>query len=246
MTVELRFQRFECKYLVTEAVAQSVRRFIAPVVQPDEHARHRPDCTYPIVSLYLDSPRLALGRETIEGLKDRFKLRVRAYDDDPAGRLFLEIKRRRNLVVQKQRCPLPRAQALALLAGRLEPPPALAPAARVAFVEFARLMLQSEARPVTLVRYDREAYVGRFDQEARVTFDRGLRAARTSHADVRMAGPDFTVVEGRHVILEIKFNNRCPAWLDAVIKTHALRRRSYSKYCHALAASHRRGSAATA
>src|SRR5687767_14413648 len=110
MAIELRFQRFECKYLVTEAVAQSVRQFIAPMVQPDEHARRRPGCTYPIVSLYLDSPRFTLGRETLEGQSNRFKLRVRAYDEDPAGRLFLEIKRRRNLIVQKLRCPLARGQ----------------------------------------------------------------------------------------------------------------------------------------
>jgi hypothetical protein len=105
-------------------------------------------------------------------------------------------------------------------------------------------MLLRDARPAVLVRYDREAYVGMHDPAVRVTFDRRLAAAQTGQPEVRMGGPGFEVVEGSRVVLELKFNDRCPAWLTAIVRSHGLQRRSYSKYSTSLAAAWRRGSAA--
>ena len=47
-----------------------------------------------ITSLYLDSSALHLYRQTVQGIKNRFKLRIRFYDDNPGNPAFLEIKRR--------------------------------------------------------------------------------------------------------------------------------------------------------
>src|SRR5687767_2078079 len=147
MPGDAHIQRFECKYLVTEAVAESVRKCIAPVAVADAHAKSRPGSSYPIVSLYLDSAALTFGRETIEGQRDRYKLRVRTYSDAPDAPVFLEVKRRSNLIVHKQRCPLPRRDALALLGGQLDVAAHLAGPGRAARDEFVRLMVLSIARP---------------------------------------------------------------------------------------------------
>ena len=47
---------------------------------------------YHVHSLYLDSPAYELYHETTEGVKNRFKLRMRFYDDSPEAPVFLEIK----------------------------------------------------------------------------------------------------------------------------------------------------------
>lgn len=239
--MQSQFQRYECKYLVTETVAKAVAAAVLPFVVPDEHARRRPGHTYPICSLYLDSVRHALAHETVEGQLDRFKLRIRAYSDEATAPVFLEIKRRRNQVVHKSRCRMPRQALPALLAagGAIAPPAAATAAEARAFGEFVRLMLETAAVPTLLVRYDREAYVGGADPEARVTFDRRLVAARTPRAEVRLHGADFQSVETGMVVLELKFNRRCPAWLDAIVHGQGLQRRSFSKYARCLAATGR-------
>lgn len=227
-------QRFECKYLVPEAVAQRIARSAAPFLTPDPYAAKRPGYTYPISTLYLDSEDLRLYRETREGQRTRFKLRIRAYSDDADAPLLFEIKRRADGIVRKWRSVVPRPALPALVAGRQIELPGVRDQQRLWLDEFVRLMLAVRARPRVLVRYDREAYLGVTGPDVRVTFDRRLQAATQDRAEVRMGGAGFRSVGERQVILELKFNDRCPAWLLQLVKRFELRRTSYSKYCVAI------------
>jgi hypothetical protein len=132
--------RFECKFVVPESAVATVLRRVLPFVAPDPFAARRPDHTYTIASLYLDDQAQSLYRETSEGQSERFKLRVRAYDDDPAAPIFLEVKRRHDRVVQKLRCPIPRHLLPAVLAGECVELPGASPSKRASLAEFQRLM----------------------------------------------------------------------------------------------------------
>ncbi len=227
-------QRYECKYLVSEAVALRIARSAASFLTPDPYAARRPGFTYPISSLYLDSEDLRLYRETREGLRTRFKLRIRAYSDDASAPVLFEIKRRADRVVRKWRAVVPRSALPFLLAGRQIDLPGMSAQQRFWLDEFVRLMLATRARPRVLVRYDREAYVGLTDPDVRVTFDRRLRAATQTREVVIVDGPGFHSIGERQVILELKFNDRCPSWLLQLVKRFELPRTSYSKYCAAI------------
>ena len=108
--------RYECKYLVSPMIVPQIRQFIAPFMQPDHYAAMREGYRYPICSLYLDSDDLALYHQTVSGEKNRFKLRVRSYSDDPERAVFFEVKRKINNIVQKRRARVTREQARVLLA----------------------------------------------------------------------------------------------------------------------------------
>jgi len=69
--------RFECKYMVNSLLVPEIRQYIQPFVEPDRFAALHPGYRYPICSLYLDTDDLALYMQTVGGLKNRFKLRVR-------------------------------------------------------------------------------------------------------------------------------------------------------------------------
>ena len=162
------FSRYECKYLVDPIVIPEMRRFLNPFVEPDNFAALRKGYRYPICSLYLDSPDLALYHQTVAGEKDRFKLRVRTYSDDPSKPAYFEVKRKVNNIVHKRRAGLSRAQARA----ELERAPVDLtgmPAAKRSDVEYFRhhLML-TEARPVVRVKYMREAYQARGNEPVRI------------------------------------------------------------------------------
>lgn len=227
-------QRHECKYLVPESVAQRLLRRVEPFVTPDPFAARRSDHCYAISSLYLDTANLRLYHETKAGDAQRFKLRVRAYTDEPNGPLFLEIKRRIDRVVHKLRCPIPRPWLPGLLDARIPGLADLPPEKRRSLEEFVRLQQALRARPTVLIRYDRQAYMGRDDDEVRVTVDRRLRVLPMPRPEVRVEDPRFLPVPMGGVVIELKFTNRAPAWMLDAVQANDLRRISFSKYCNGI------------
>jgi len=95
--------RFELKYLVSEDAALRIRDFVRGYLDLDEYSACQPNLSYPVHSLYLDSEDLLTYWETINGTKNRFKLRLRYYSLDANSPVFFEIKRRMNNCILKQR-----------------------------------------------------------------------------------------------------------------------------------------------
>ena len=108
--LSLRFRRYECKYLITEQQAARVRAYVLPYVELDPFAARSPQGRYQISSLYMDSDTLRLYHETLGGVKDRFKLRIRAYSDRYEDPVFFEVKKRCDRVILKERAHLSQRQ----------------------------------------------------------------------------------------------------------------------------------------
>src|SRR2546427_8535657 len=96
-------QRFELKYIIKEGIARAVRDFVSSYLEIDEYGATQANFSYPVHSLYLDSDRLSLYQSTINGDKNRYKLRLRFYDNRPDAPVYFEIKRRMNNTIAKQR-----------------------------------------------------------------------------------------------------------------------------------------------
>src|SRR5678815_2419976 len=114
--------RFELKYHINEETASRVRDFVRCYLNMDEFSVGKPDYSYPVHSLYLDSDNLELYWRTVNGDKNRYKLRVRYYSDNPKSPVFFEIKRRMKDVILKQRCGVTHEAVPLLLAGQLPDP----------------------------------------------------------------------------------------------------------------------------
>ena len=104
----LQRSRYELKYIIQEPTAHEVRAFARNHLMPDPYANPADNYSYNIYSVYLDDPGQSLMNQTLEGLKNRFKLRVRFYDDNPAHPVFFEVKRRVNDVIVKVRAKVRR------------------------------------------------------------------------------------------------------------------------------------------
>src|SRR5204863_3198832 len=112
-------QRFELKYLIPEQTALLVRDFVRSYLEMDEFSVGRPNYSYPVHSLYLDSDDLQLYWRTINGDKNRFKLRLRYYSINEESPVFFEIKRRMNNCILKQRGGVRQDAVSLLLSGHL-------------------------------------------------------------------------------------------------------------------------------
>ncbi len=224
--------RRELKYLVSESQAEAITRFVEPILGLDSFGREYRDGIYPITSLYLDSGDLKLFRESMEGKKNRFKLRVRAYNDDRASAVFLEIKRRVDSVIIKSRTRIDRRHLDTLIAGNLA---AIYPNSDLETLNQFQLYLHSlSAKPSVSIRYHRLAFENDSGNRVRVTFDRNLAARHPHPAEVRFGGPGWFRVPVPGVILEVKFTGCYPRWLDRMIKCFGLRARSLSKYTYSI------------
>src|SRR5262249_55670875 len=115
-------QRFELKYLIPEQTALQVRDFVRSYLEMDEFSVGRPNYSYPVHSLYLDSDDLRLYWRTINGDKNRYKLRLRYYSLSPESPVFFEIKRRMNNCILKQRGGVLHESIESLLKGHFPEP----------------------------------------------------------------------------------------------------------------------------
>lgn len=223
-------KRYELKYRVPEHVAVAIRSYIKSFLQPDPYTARQPSGQYPISSLYLDSQHLHLFQETIVDKCNRFKLRIRGYDDDPNTPVFFEIKRKLNRIVYKSRAKVHKSQVESILNGAYIPDnlPEKDRVALQQFMHYCRCLL---AKPVVLVRYQREAYENRSDSKVRITFDRELCYHPADKAMVKLNGPGWTRIPIDFVVLEIKFTARFPNWIKQLVQMFNLNRQSMSKYC---------------
>ena len=81
--------------------------------------KFKPNNAYMISSVYLDSDNLKLCRESLDGTKNRFKLRIRSYTDDLDYPRFFEIKRRVNTIIIKSRARVMSHSVNPLLTGSM-------------------------------------------------------------------------------------------------------------------------------
>jgi hypothetical protein len=232
-TDNLQHQRLELKYIIPEPTALAVRDYVRPHLSLDEFGEGQPDLSYPIHSLYLDSDRLSLYWQTVNGSKNRFKLRVRFYDDNPDSPVFFEIKRRMNEAILKQRGGVKRAAVAELLAGRMPPMDQLCSSDSkhlTALQNFCRLMVEQDARPMALVSYRREAWISPHNNSVRVTMDRHVKVDLSPTADLRVKLENPVTVFDKKVVLELKFTGRFPVWFGELVRHFGLWQCSAAKY----------------
>jgi hypothetical protein len=225
--------RFELKYVVSEQKAQQVRRYVSSFLELDENGVGKPNLSYPVHSLYVDSDGMTTYWDTINGNKNRFKLRVRYYSDDAEAPVFLEIKRRMNNCIQKQRVGVRREAVPMILRGQLPPlQMILARHARhtLALQTFCRMLQEIHAKPKMHIAYLREAYLPKTDNSARVTMDRQVLSEpdSTGRLSTQMMKP--LLVWGSAVVLELKFTDRYPNWFRDLVQIFELIQCGAAKY----------------
>lgn len=223
------FNRFELKYLITLDAARAFAHDLALHARPDPHSGA---AGYALWSLYWDAPGLTFFHEKLDGEKYRRKLRFRRYAT--GDETFVEIKQRIDRTVQKRRTRMRVADALALFdRGALEPERESAVADAV-LQEALVLCREHRLAPRVAVRYTRQAWFASFEPDLRVTLDTRVQYDAT---ELDLARP---FVEGRWLldptlcVLEIKFNQRVPQWLLALVRKHGLEVVRFSKYCAAI------------
>jgi hypothetical protein len=225
-------QRREIKYIITEDLALAIRSYLSSYLEPDEFAAGKPDSSYQVHTLYLDSDQLATFRAANDGDRNRFKLRIRYYDESEDSPVCFEIKRRINEGIVKHRARVRRRAVRPLLAGESPVPEHLFkwnPQQWTDLLEFWHLVERLQAAPRAHNAYMREAYVNS-EASVRVTLDRSVRMGPEFGLDLGTDMTDGIEVFAGTVILELKFTDRMPTWLIEMVRGFELKSSGAAKY----------------
>ena len=229
----LQSSRFELKYVVSEEKAKAIRESLRIRLYPDTFTQS--DGTgYRVNSLYLDSDGLDLCNATVQGHKNRFKLRIRWYEGEESKPYFMEIKRRVNDQILKKRVAIQLEGVSEILGGHLPTRDHLygdseMHASLGVLEEFCRLRNSLQASGAVYVRYNREAWIPDEMETARVTFDRELHGSQFA-GDFNPSSQSWSCVQPRGTILELKFTDRIPGWMRRLVSDFNLNRESVPKY----------------
>lgn len=202
--------RHEYKYLISPADAELLKLRLPHVMQRDPHAGE--NGTYTIRSLYFDDFSASAYYEKLSGLAEREKYRIRFYNYDSEV-IKLERKEKKGDLTRKASQTITKADARALeyclAQGCPDNPDGLT--AELHMATFARGL-----RPRILVDYDRTPFVCA-DGNTRITIDENVRTRpyiAHLYASPRAMTP---VLDPGEVILEVKFDDFLPGYLDAAL-----------------------------
>jgi len=202
--------RHEYKYLISRADAELLKLRLPHIMERDPHAGETG--TYTIRSLYFDDFRNTAYYDKVDGVNYRAKYRIRFYNYDSSV-LKLEKKEKNGSLTRKTAQTITkndaRALEYALSSG--------CPDTKEGLVEELRIGCVSQGlRPRILVDYDRTPFICR-DGNTRITLDENVRTRpyiahlfASPRAMIPVIGPD-------QVILEVKFDDFLPGYLDAAL-----------------------------
>lgn len=222
--------RYELKYLVDEAQIAHIRACAQAYCAPDPHGDAG---RYHVNSLYLDTPDWMTAEQTLQGLRNRFKIRLRTYAFTEHAPVFCEEKRRVGSSILKTRVCTDPQLVRAWLADPLDP---RLQEAVLDDPDLALIVGQVQAhdlRPRLWVRYHREAYGSCFGDGARLTLDRTLEVQPPDPLGRFAPDPgawEWVSAAGARAVLELKFNGGFPAWMRALVHGLGLQRVSFGKY----------------
>jgi len=213
------FKRFEKKYLLTKNQYERLLEKLQGKILEDSYPH------YSIYSLYFDNDSFSSVRKSIEKPKYKEKLRLRSYGlPNQDKELFLELKKKYQGVVYKRRISLSYQEAEDYLFRKIHPKEE-----SQIFREIDYSRKKEGLEPKVMIRYDRDAYMGKEDSEFRITFDRNILGyALQGSLDREEEG--FKLLQNGEVLMEVKSSGVLPLWFSQILSEESIFMGNFSKY----------------
>lgn len=226
MPIEV-FNRYEHKYLMNRTTYEKVLEIMDMHMTLDKHNKdHKP---YTIANVYYDTPDDYLIRKSLSKPVYKEKLRLRAYGvPDSDTKVFLEIKKKYNGIVNKRRSVLTLSEAHNLMqTGKISEVKDYMNGQVLKEIEY--FLSHYDLLPKVYLAYDRIAYFEQGNPDLRISFDMNIRSRRYN---VALESGDFgeTLLDSNTYLMEIKTSRAKPLWLTHMLTELNIKRQSFSKY----------------
>ncbi len=216
--------RYELKFLLSSKRAEILKYRLSIVMDKDNNSIN-PNGEYYIRSLYYDDIYNTAYYDKIDGMFEREKYRIRFYNFDDTY-ISLELKGKKGDLSYKRRDLITKEEYMFINNKEFDK---IEIDDRKVLRDFIKAMKMKNIKPAVIVDYKRLAYTYKFE-DVRITFDENIKSGRYNHDLFNKDIPLYNVLEDDNVILEVKYNNRLPGFLNDVIKTVPMVRIAVSKF----------------
>lgn len=213
------FERVEKKYLLTKEQLNLLLKKIKDKIIKAEYTN------YTICNIYFDTDNYDLIRNSLDKPLYKEKVRLRSYGiPTEKSKVFLEIKKKYKKVVNKRRVTLPLSEMKKYLEDRDN----FQKKSQV-LKEIDYLFDYYKLQPKLYLAYDRIAYIGKEDNQLRITFDYNIRSRRDKLC-LEAGDMGEYLLEDQYYLMEIKGLGSFPLWLTQTLSNLEIFPVSFSKY----------------
>ncbi len=226
MAIEV-FNRYEKKYMLDEVTFKRLLDRISDYMEPDKYNKNGQ--FYSISNIYYDTDDNRLIRSSIEKPVYKEKLRMRSYGTpDTSDKVFLEIKKKYNGIVNKRRTSIVLEDAYQYMEDGTFPKETEC-LNRQVLKEIDYFKSIYDLKPKVYLSYDRYAFFEKNDGDFRVTFDTNITTRR---GDVRLESGSYgnRLLPQNIYLMEIKINGSVPMWFTSCLSDLKIYPVSFSKY----------------
>lgn len=234
----MRKSRIEVKYLFPLERLEELFKYISPFMGLDEHAGDGASKAYKVQSIYYDTKDFDLFQNHREGYPKRRKVRMRKYHHNSQSQHYWEVKHKAYMLSTKLRLKLDEVFLKeAFLKDNLEEFYALfmeryRSAEDNDFLQAVNFdFLLFKIRPVVFISFDRIAFKSLYDYDVRLTVDYNVQSSQCRH--YAAFGHTFhpkEILDKPIGILELKFHDKIPQWMQDILASFRLTRIAFSKY----------------
>lgn len=215
--------RVEDKYVCRESELVLFQQRLGSVLRSDDNQKS--DIGYTVTSVYFDDLFDSHLKDTIEGVSQRQKYRIRIYNHS-LDVIKLEVKYKRYNRTMKRTCRISEEQMKMLFLGNCIESGDLSADNPIDLFNLA--IKNRGLRPKVIVEYDRKAFIFPFGN-VRITLDRNLRTG-TQIENFGKPGIVLNQIKEMQNVLEVKYDQFLPGFVAQLLEGGNMDQQSYSKY----------------
>ncbi len=226
MSIEV-FNRYEKKYMLDEETYNKLTLRLLDYMEVDEF--NRTNEFYNICNIYYDTEDNYLIQNSINKPVYKEKLRLRSYGvPELSDKVFLEIKKKYNGLVNKRRTKLILSEAYQYI--KTGQKPELKPFMNKQVLnEIDYMIKRYKPVPKLYLSYDRKAFFGIENKDFRVTFDTNIRTRR-DELFLESGSCGYQLLPKGKWLMEVKIEKGTPMWFTKLLSEYQIYSTSFSKY----------------
>ena len=222
------FKRFEKKFILTSEQYNKLLPILLDYMNLDKYCRLGEN--YNIYNIYYDTRNNDVIRHSISKPYYKEKLRLRSYNipNSLGDKVFLELKKKINGIVNKRRVVMTLGETYEFLENGKKPNFDDYENKQV-IREIEYYLSKNKVYPNVYIGYSRKALFGKEDKDFRVTFDNEITARRD---DLYLTSGCFgsDILGENKYLMEVKFLGAIPLWFTKILSDLKIYNTHYSKY----------------
>lgn len=222
------FKRYEKKFMLTRQQFEQLMPKLHQYMNEDEHSQD--GGTYSIYNIYYDNDTHDVIRHSISKPYYKEKLRLRSYRvvEGEEEKVFLELKKKIDGIVNKRRVVLTLEESRAFIEQGIRPSAKNYMGEQV-INEIEYYLKQNPIKPKVFIAYKRFALFGKDDRSVRITFDFDIVSRRYDLSLQKDSYGERLLEEGKY-LMEVKISDAIPLWLTQILSEFSIYNSSFSKY----------------